>query len=90
MKDLEEMVVVYMNKFIQRDLTNEEKKSLDEFLEDNNNSVFYNEIISSLQILMKEIINDNYSQNEIIYDIIEKISKYIKLNQKLIQFFKKT
>jgi len=89
-KDLEEMVVVYMNKFIQRDLTNEEKKSLDEFLEDNNNSVFYNEIISSLQILMKEIINDNYSQNEIIYDIIEKISKYIKLNQKLIQFFKKT
>ena len=90
MKDLEEMVVVYMNKFIQRDLTNEEKKSLDELLEDNNNSVFYNEIISSLQILMKEIINDNYSQNEIIYDIIEKISKYIKLNQKLIQFFKKT
>ena len=90
MKDLEEMVVVYMNKFIQRDLTNEEKKSLDEFLEDNNNSVFYNEIISSLQILMKEIINDNYSQNEIIYDIIEKISKYIKLNQKLNQFFKKT
>ena len=87
--DNSSILIDYMNKYIQRDLTNEEKKSLDEFLEENNNSVFYNDIFSSLQILMKEIINDNYSQNEIIYDIIEKISKYIKLNQKLIQFLKK-
>ena len=30
---------------------------------------------------MKEIINDNYSQDELIYNIIEKLSKYIKLNE---------
>ena len=83
------ILIDYMNKYIQRDLSNEEKKSLDDFLDGNNNSNFYNEIFSSLQILMKEIINDNYSQNEIIYDIIEKISKHIKLNQELVQFLKK-
>jgi len=83
------ILIDYMNKYIQRDLTNEEKESLDKFLEENNNSVFYKDIFSSLQILMKEIINDNYSQNEIIYDIITKLSKYIKLNQELVQFLKK-
>ena len=87
--DNSSILIEYMNKYIKRDLTNEEKKSLDEFLEGNNNRVFYNDIFSSLQILMKEIINDNYSQNEIIYDIIQKLSKYIKLNQELVQFLKK-
>ena len=86
--DNSSILIDYMNKYIQRDLTNEEQESLDEFLEGNNNNVFYNDIFSSLQILMKEIINDNYSQNEIIYDIIQKLSKYIKLNQELIQFLK--
>ena len=87
--DNSSILIDYMNKYIQRDLTNEEKKNIDEFLEGNNNSKFYNDIFSSLQILMKEIINDNYSQNEIIYDIIEKFSKFIKLNQELVQFLKK-
>ena len=86
--DNSSILIDYMNKYIQRDLTNEEQESFDEFLEGNNNNVFYNDIFSSLQILMKEIINDNYSQNEIIYDIIQKLSKYIKLNQELIQFLK--
>ena len=87
--DNSSILIDYMNKYIQRDLANEEKESLDQFLEENNNSEFYNDIFSSLQIFMKEIIKDNYSQNEIIYDIITKLSKYIKLNQELIQFLKK-
>ena len=84
------ILIEFKNKYIQRELTNEEKKYIYEFLEgNNNNSKFYNDVFSSLQILMKEIINDNYSQDELIYNIIEKLSKYIKLNEELIQLLQK-
>ena len=84
------ILMIYSNKYIQRELTNEEQKYIKELLERNNkNSKFYNDVFSSLQILMKEIINDNYSQNELIYNIIEKFSKYIKLNEELVKLLEK-
>ena len=84
------ILIDYTNKYDQRELTNEEKKYINEFIEENNNNrKFYNDVFSSLQILMKEIINDNYKQNELVYNVIEKLSKYIKLNEELVEFLKR-
>ena len=49
------ILVDYNIKYIQRELTEEEKDALINLLEENNNSQFYNDVFSSLQILMNEI-----------------------------------
>ena len=81
-------LIIYNNKYIQRELTNVEKDSLNELKQDNNTNKFNNEVFSSLQILMNEIIKENYSEDYLIIKIIESLPKYIILNPKLIQFFK--
>ena len=50
----------------------------------NNNKKIYKDIFSSLQILMNEILKDNYKQNSLISDIINKIPRYLILNEYLI------
>ena len=82
------VLVDYNTKYIQRELTEEEKESLSELLKDKNNSKFYNDVFSSLQILMNEIIKENYDQNHLIYKIIENLPNYIILNDELIKLFK--
>ena len=82
------VLVDYNAKYIQRELTEDEKESLNELLKINNNSKFYNDVFSSLQILMNEIIKENYDQNHLIYKIIEKLPKYIILNDELVKLFK--
>ena len=79
----------YNNKYNQRNLDEIEKDSIIKLLEINNNSRFYNDVFSSLQILMKEIIKENYEQDYSLYKIIEKLPKYIILNEELISLFKK-
>ena len=37
---------------------------------------------------MKEIVNENYNYNYLIYKVIEKFPKYIKLNEELVKMFK--
>ena len=82
-------LVSYNNKYIQRDLKENEKEPLNDLLESNNSSKFYNDVFSSLQILMNQIIKENYSQNHLLYSIIENLPSYIILNSKLVEFFKK-
>jgi len=82
------VLVDYNNKYIQRELTKEEKEDLIELLNNNNNSKFYNDVFSSLQILMNEIIKENYNPDHLIYKIIEKLPDYIILNEKLKNLFK--
>ena len=82
------ILVDYNTKYIQRELSDMEKESLSELLENNNSSKFYNDVFASLQILMNEIIKENYAQNHSIYKIIESLPNYIILNDKLIQMFK--
>ncbi len=82
------ILVDYNSKYIQRELSENEKDALKELLEDNNNSKFYNDVFASLQILMNEIIKENYDQNHFIYKIIESLPNYIILNDKLVQMFK--
>ena len=82
------ILVDYNTKYIQRDLTQEEKDALTNLLEDNNNSQFYNDVFASLQILMNEIIKENYDENQFIYKIIESLPNFIILNEKLKNLFK--
>ena len=82
------VLVDYSNKYIQRELTKEEKEDLIELLNNNNTSKFYNDVFSSLQILMNEIIKENYNPDHLIYKIIEKLPDCIILNEKLKNLFK--
>jgi len=83
-----EILVEYNTKYLQRELSEEEKIALNDLLENNNNSQFYNDVFASLQILMNEIIKENYDQNHFIYKIIENLPNYIILNEKLKDLFK--
>ena len=82
------VLVDYNTKYNQRELTEEEKESLNELLKENNNSQFYNDVFASLQILMNEIIKENYDQNHLIYNIIEKLPNYIVLNEEFDKLIK--
>ena len=82
------VLVDYNEKYIKRDLTEEEKKSLNELIQSDNSSHFYNEVFSSLQILMNEIIKENYTQDYLIYSVIRSLPKYIILNENLKDLFK--
>ena len=78
----------YNTKYIQRGLTEYEKESLNELIKENNNSQFYIDVFTSLQILMNDIIKDNYEQNHLIYKIIEKLPNYIILNGEFTKLLK--
>jgi hypothetical protein len=79
----------YNNKYNPIDLDDSEKKALSELLEENNNTRFYNDVFASLQILMNEIIKENYPQNYLLYKVIESKPNYIILNAQLVEFLKK-
>ena len=79
----------YVAKYEQRELKEREKDSLYNLLEENRNSRFYNDVFASLQILMNQIIKENYEKNQLIVEIIQKLPKYIFLEPKLIKFFQK-
>ena len=82
------ILVDFNAKYIQRELTQDEKESLNELLKENNNSKFYNDVFASLQIIMNEVIKENYDQTHLIYRIIEKLPNYIILNEKLVKLLK--
>ena len=78
----------YNTQYIQRGLTEDEKESLNELIKENNNSQFYIDVFASIQILINEIIKDNYEQNHLIYKIIEKLPNYIILNGEFTKLLK--
>ena len=82
------VLVDFNAKYTQKELTEDEKNYINKTLKINNNSNFINDIFSSLQILMNEILKENYNQNYLLYDIIEKLPKYIILNEQLIKLIK--
>ena len=83
------ILIEYNNKYTQIELTEEEKSTINKLLKkNNNNNSFIKDIFSSLQILMNEILKENYGQNYLIYNIIEKMPHYIILNEELIKVIK--
>ena len=80
------VLIQYNDKYTQSELTEEEKNYINKSLKKiNNDKKIYNDIFSSLQILMKEILKENYEQKYLLYDIIQKIPKYVILNEELIK-----
>ena len=51
----------------------------------NKNIKIYKDIFFSLQILMNEIMKENYKQHYSLFDIIQKLPKYIILNEDLLK-----
>jgi len=78
------ILIEYSNKYQQRELNERERNCIDA-LKENKNYIVYNDIFSSLQILMNEIIKENYAQNYLLYDIIKKLPKYIILNEDIVK-----
>ena len=81
-------LIEYNAKYIQRDLFEKEKKSLNNLIKMKSSNIFYKDVFSSLQILMNEIIKENYNQDHFIYQIIDKLPNYITLNSELVELFK--
>ena len=88
------ILIEYNDKYNKRDLSEEEKNYINEIISTNNNNFnkFIKDIFSSLQILMNEIIKENYPQNHLIYNIIKSLPKYkyIILNEELIKIINNT
>jgi len=61
------------------------KNSLKNFINENKTKGIYNDVFSSLQILMNEIIKENYEPNVLIYNIIEKLPKVVKINAQIVK-----
>ena len=78
-------LVDYITKYPSRELNKAEKDSLIDFINDNKSRGFYNDVFSSLQILMNEIIKENYESSVLIYTIIENLPKFVKINPQLIK-----
>ena len=78
----------YNEKYPCRELKTIEKESLISFINENKNKGIYNDVFSSLQILMKEIIKENYEPNHSIYKIIESLPKFVVINNQLIKLLK--
>ena len=83
------ILVDYNAKYIKKDLNNEEISCINKFLKTTKgNKKIYSDIYFSIQILMNEILKENYNQNYLIFNIIEMLPKYIILNQELIKLIK--
>ena len=81
-------LIKFNEKYKKKPLTDEEKQFLEK-LSKIDSVKAYKEIIYSLRILMKEIINENYDKDLLIYDVIEKLSKNIILNKEFVDLLKR-
>ena len=84
------VLIDYNRKYKQRELNENEKIILNKFSRDNNeneNIKFNIDVFSSLQILMNEIIRENYEKNHLIKKVIENLPEYIILNDELKKMF---
>ena len=81
------VLIDYNTKYKQRELNYNEKNILYKFSKENDSINFHKDVFASLQILMKEIIKENYELNYLIYKVIESLPEYIILNNELKNMF---
>ena len=75
----------YLLKYPSRELFEAEKDSLVDFVDKNKSRGIYNDIFSSLQLLMNEIIKENYEPSIPIYEIIMKLPNVVKINSQIVK-----
>ena len=80
------LIVDYREKYGQRELDENEKKLLFNFIKENKNNKIYIDIFSSLQILIAIINEENYNPQKLISNIINNLPNYIIINKELIKF----
>ena len=76
-----------MEKYGKREFNEKEEKLLFDLIKKNNNNKFYSDIYSSLQILINEIIKENYQLEAPISKIIINLPNFILINEELKNFF---
>ena len=75
----------YLLKYPSRELYEAEKDSLIDFISENKSRGIYNDVFSSLQILMNEIVKENYEPSIPIYEIIIKLPKVVTINSQIVK-----
>ena len=80
------ILIQFDEKYPKKELSEIEKNSLIDLLKSNNDSKFYQDISSSLQLIMKQLIADNHDPSLFIYDIIKDLPNFIFLNEELKTF----
>ena len=80
------ILIQFDEKYPKVELSEIEKNSLIDLLKSNRNSKFYQDISSSLQLIMKQLIADNHDPNKFVYDIIRDLPPFIFLNEELKTF----
>lgn len=84
-----EVLSNYNTKYAARELTNEEKQSLFEFISKNkNNQEIIKNFLSSCQILIDYIQKENFNKNHSLFKIIQNLPDYIELDDKFKNFFR--
>ena len=81
--DNSSILIKFDEKYPKKELSEQEKNALNDLLKSNNNNKFYQDISSSLQLIMNQLINDNYDPNKFLYDIIRDLPPFIILNEEL-------
>ena len=85
-----EVLSNYNTKYPARELTNEEKQELLEFISKNKNSQeTIKNFLSSCQILIDYIQKENFNKNHSLFDIIQNLPSYIELDDKFKYLFRK-
>ena len=79
------LLIDYITKYPNRELNQTEKDALIEFITENKSKGIYNDVFSSLQILMNEIIKENYEPTISIYKIIENLPNVIIINPQIVK-----
>ena len=83
------ILIDFNSKYNKRNLNDEEKNCINKFIQANNNSSkFYSDSYSSLQIIMNQILKENYDKNDLIYNIIKSLPNYIILYEELVKLLK--
>ena len=84
-----EVLSNFNTKYPARELTNEERQSLFEFISKNkNNPEIIKNFLSSCQILIDYIQKENFNKNHSLFNIIQNLPDYIELDDKFKNLFR--
>ena len=73
----------FNEKYPNKELSEEEKNALNDLLKTKSNDKLYHDISSSLQLIMNQLIIDNYDPNKLLVDIIRNLPPFIIINEDL-------
>ena len=73
----------FNEKYPNKELSEEEKNALNNLLKFKSNNKLYHDVSSSIQLIMNQLIIDNYDQNKLLGDVIRNLPNFIIINDDL-------